>query len=261
MKHLVNGIEVACVRRSTDDTRSRRARGWLGFTLALGVSVLSSPASFAESDPSVPGGLPQQELATDEEIEAANALRIRQIKNLLTTWGTELELWKYGEDGHYINLTAHSNFMAAMYSPDAQLLPTVSPGAWKTPGGYNANCADHTIANYFGCKFLTKKPMLVDVNDEFVTFSPDLMMAMNQGRYTFEVEFVNRNGVKKRLNVAARYTFVYRKGARADWSDAKIIMHHSSGEPGLFPFPGDVNVDGFVDFRDVTMLLTHWRPS
>lgn len=192
----------------------------------------------------------------------APPMKADQIKALLTKWGVELEKWTYGPGQPHADDNAHANAMAALYTDDATLLPTVSSGVWKNLE-LVPNCNDPVpkiIANYFKCKFLNKEPRMIARSDEHVTFSPDLQLAANQGLYTFELKFINLLGQERRLQAKARFTFVYKKGNRDDWSDARIIMHHSSGEPGLFPFPGDVDGNGFVDFADITRLLALWRP-
>ncbi len=171
----------------------------------------------------------------------------QDIKNLLTKWGEELKKWPYGPLQPHAMIDDHANAMRALYTADARLLPTVSPGVWTNEAAFNPNCANKTIANYFGCTFLPKQPELMVVGSQFVVFSPDRKLAANHGTYIFKLNATNEQ-------VPARFTFVYKKGNLDDWSDAKIVMHHSSP----VPCTGDTDHNGVVNFADVTLLLSSW---
>lgn len=96
--------------------------------------------------------------------------------------------------------------VVACYAEDAILLPTVSA---KVRHNHNE------IRDYF-VHFLAKKPVGRIDEQNIRTFND---IAINSGCYTFTV---TENG--QRTDVAARFTFVYRKDVQG-W---QIIEHHSS---------------------------------
>jgi len=105
--------------------------------------------------------------------------------------------------------TADPDKVVACYAPDAILLPTVSAQV-------RHNHAE--IRDYF-VDFCAKSPQ-GRIDEANIRVFDDI--AINSGRYTFEL---TDNG--QRVDVAARFTFVYRK-IEAEWL---IIEHHSSVLP------------------------------
>jgi len=105
--------------------------------------------------------------------------------------------------------TANPDKVVACYAPDAILLPTVSAQV-------RHNHAE--IRDYF-VHFCAKSPQ-GRIDEANIRVFDDI--AINSGRYTFEL---TDNG--QRVDVAARFTFVYRK-IEAEWL---IIEHHSSVLP------------------------------
>lgn len=106
-------------------------------------------------------------------------------------------------------LTEDPDQVVACYAEDAILLPTVSAQVRH----------DHDeIRDYF-VHFLTKKPE-GRIDEQNIRIFNDI--AINSGRYTFAVTENDQ-----RADVAARFTFVYRKDAQG-W---QIIEHHSSVLP------------------------------
>lgn len=99
--------------------------------------------------------------------------------------------------------------VAALYAPDAILLPTVS-------NEVRHNHAE--IAEYFE-RFLLKRPE-GRLSESNVRIFGD--MAINSGTYVFTLTIA-----RKKVEVRARFTFVYRKYADG-W---QIIEHHSSVYP------------------------------
>ena len=106
-------------------------------------------------------------------------------------------------------LTGSPDNVVSCYAEDAILLPTVSAKV-------RHNHAE--IRDYF-VHFLAKEPV-GRIDEENIRIFDDV--AINSGLYTFEV---TDNG--QRVDVAARFTFVYRKNA-GEW---QIIEHHSSVLP------------------------------
>lgn len=106
-------------------------------------------------------------------------------------------------------LTGNPDKVVACYAEDAILLPTVSAKVRH----------DHEeIRDYF-VHFLAKKPD-GRIDEQNIRMFNDI--AINSGLYTFAV---TENDQRK--DVAARFTFVYRKNAQG-W---QIIEHHSSVLP------------------------------
>jgi uncharacterized protein (TIGR02246 family) len=96
--------------------------------------------------------------------------------------------------------------VVACYAADAILLPTISA---KVRHNHDE------IRDYFA-HFLSKKPLGEIIEQNFRVFDN---FAINSGLYTFSL---TEDGVN--ANVAARFTFVYRKHEDG-WL---IIEHHSS---------------------------------
>ena len=106
-------------------------------------------------------------------------------------------------------LTKDPDKVVACYAEDAILLPTVSAKVRH----------DHDeIRDYF-VHFLAKNPA-GRIDEQNIRIFNDI--AINSGLYTFAV---TENDQRK--DVAARFTFVYRKNAQG-W---QIIEHHSSVLP------------------------------
>ncbi len=106
-------------------------------------------------------------------------------------------------------LTEDPDRVVACYAEDAILLPTVSAKVRH----------DHDeIRDYF-VHFLSKKPE-GRIHEQNIRVFNDI--AINSGLYNFSV---TQDG--QRVDVAARFTFVYRKDADG-W---RIIEHHSSVLP------------------------------
>jgi uncharacterized protein (TIGR02246 family) len=106
-------------------------------------------------------------------------------------------------------LTEDPDQVVACYAEDAILLPTVSAQVRHN---------HDEIRDYF-VHFLAKKPT-GSIDEQNIRIFNDI--AINSGRYTFSVTEDNQQS-----NVAARFTFVYRKNAQG-W---QIIEHHSSVLP------------------------------
>ena len=106
-------------------------------------------------------------------------------------------------------LTEDPDQIVACYAEDAILLPTVSAQVRHN---------HEEIRDYF-VHFLTKKPE-GRIDEQNIRIFNDI--AINSGCYTFSVTENNQQ-----LDVAARFTFVYRKNAQG-W---QIIEHHSSVLP------------------------------
>jgi hypothetical protein len=145
----------------------------------------------------------------------------RDVSNQLVLWGTLLQSGQngYGDGKPFKSLEDHAKAMAALYSKDATLLPTVRDGVW-TQGGLL------TIENYFKEDFLKKKPVLfkVDVDNPRVLCKTH---GLNDGLYTFDLDELDGAGkVIGRKRVQARYTFAYSFGGAT-----RIIHHHSSLNP------------------------------
>jgi uncharacterized protein (TIGR02246 family) len=105
--------------------------------------------------------------------------------------------------------TADPDNVVACYATDAILLPTVSAQV-------RHNHAE--IRDYF-VHFCAKEPQ-GRIDEANIRIFDDI--AINSGRYTFEL---TDNG--RRVDVAARFSFVYRK-LESEWL---IIEHHSSVLP------------------------------
>ena len=106
-------------------------------------------------------------------------------------------------------LTEDPDKVVACYAEDAILLPTVSA---KVRHNHDE------IRDYF-VHFLAKKPV-GRIDEHNIRIFNDI--AINSGLYTFAVTENDQQA-----DVAARFTFVYRKDAQG-W---QIIEHHSSVLP------------------------------
>ena len=115
----------------------------------------------------------------------------------------QLERWNHAL------LTEDPDRVLACYAEDAILLPTLSAKLRHDPD---------EIRDYF-VHFLSQKPES-RIHEQNIRIFKDI--AINSGRYTFAV---TQDG--RRTDVAARFTFVYRKEAHG-W---RIIEHHSSVLP------------------------------
>ena len=100
--------------------------------------------------------------------------------------------------------------VAALYAPDATLLPTLSKEVRQSPDA---------IEDYF-TEFLKLSPKGTIVQQNIRIYDP---IAINSGVYSFRTKISG-----KAHDVAARFTFVYRR----EPSGWKIIEHHSSTMPG-----------------------------
>jgi len=185
--------------------------------------------------------------------------KIDNIKALLTKWKDELAKDLYIDDGHpagpYQNRAAHAAGMANLYTSDASLLPTMKDELHR-----QADPNKPSITAYF-IEFLKRQPRMGGPGNTHVGSMGGI--AYYQGMYTFTFH-ADKDG--ELLDVPeekeARFTFVYRKGHQPDWSDAKIVQHHSSEVPkrnGLECL-ADFNNDGIVDSKDLLMLLRWWGP-
>ena len=116
-----------------------------------------------------------------------------EISNQFVIWNKALQ-------------TGDPNDVVACYAEDAILLPTVSA---KVRHNHNE------IRDYF-VHFLAKQPHGT-ITEQNIRIYGDI--AINSGLYTFSL---TQDGVQ--ADVAARFTFVYRKQADG-WL---IIEHHSS---------------------------------
>lgn len=212
--------------------------------------------------------------------------RAEDIRALLTDWGDLLRQWQpgYADDNPWCdpsnypfpNAHEHAWEMARRYAQGnrgeiGSLLPTVKPGLFMGHG---------MIQTYF-VTFLKQKPKLVQpVVQDHVGFMGN--RAYHQGLYEFKL-YAKPNGDPWPADQAgieqddrgrfkrayARFTFVYKKGMQNNWSDSKIIMHHSSLEPSmnahLAKCPADHTgpdgtPDGKVDVVDLLFLLKNWGP-
>jgi len=107
--------------------------------------------------------------------------------------------------------TGDANKVAALYDEkDGILLPTVSPKVRHNR---------EEIADYFE-HFLAKNPV-GRIDESNIRIFGDI--AINSGLYTFELD----NGEGGRVDVGARFTFVYKK----DGDNWMILEHHSSVLP------------------------------
>ncbi len=106
--------------------------------------------------------------------------------------------------------------VAALYAPDAVLLPTVSNQVRTAPA---------EIEDYF-VQFLRKRPRGTIMQSNIRIFGD---LAIDSGVYSFAL--TTEEG---EIDMLCRYTFVYRRDAD-DW---RIIEHHSSFMPEYTPRPG-----------------------
>lgn len=121
----------------------------------------------------------------------------REIAQLFNVWNAALQ-------------TRDPKQVAALYAPDATLLPTLSREVCQTPDA---------IEDYFE-DFLKLSPKGSIIHQNVSLYDP---IAINSGVYTFETTISG-----KVHNMIGRFTFVYRK----DGEEWKIIEHHSSMMPG-----------------------------
>jgi uncharacterized protein (TIGR02246 family) len=120
----------------------------------------------------------------------------REISDQFVRWNQALQ-------------TGDPDRVVACYASDAVLLPTMSADARHN---------HEEIRDYF-VHFLSKEP-IGRIAEENIRLYGDT--AINSGLYTFSL---TEEGVRK--DVAARFTFVYRK-SRDGWL---IVEHHSSISP------------------------------
>ncbi|MGY6548116.1 MAG: SgcJ/EcaC family oxidoreductase [Roseinatronobacter sp.] len=121
----------------------------------------------------------------------------REIANLFNTWNAALQ-------------SGDAAQVAALYAPDAILLPTLSKEVRQSPDA---------IEDYFE-HFLKLQPRGAIISQNVSVYDP---IAINSGVYTFDTVI---DGVIHHM--LARFTFVYRKTADDGW---EIIEHHSSMMP------------------------------
>jgi len=107
-------------------------------------------------------------------------------------------------------LSGDAGKVAALYAPDAILLPTVSN---------KVRHSHEEIADYFA-HFLLSKPNGKILESNVRTFGD---LAINSGIYEFALSPEN----KPQTLIQARFTFAYRKTGE-DWL---IVEHHSSKMP------------------------------
>ncbi len=119
------------------------------------------------------------------------------ILSLFDQWNTAL-------------LSGNENNVAALYAPDAILLPTVSNKVRHNPA---------EIADYFA-HFLQSRPSGNIVESNVRVFGD---LAINSGIYEFALSPTG----KPESTIQARFTFVYRE-TEDGW---KIVEHHSSKMP------------------------------
>lgn len=101
--------------------------------------------------------------------------------------------------------------VAALYTPDNDFLPTLSPEFKRGQDGAEA---------YFK-HFLEKNPSGEIVEDNVQQLGSDALL--HSGMYNFTV-----GPAGSRQVVEARFTFVYKKNENGEW---KIAHHHSSLKP------------------------------
>lgn len=121
----------------------------------------------------------------------------REIAQLFNVWNAALQ-------------TGDPKKVAALYAPDATLLPTLSREVRQTPDA---------IEDYFE-DFLKLQPKGSIIHQNVSLYDP---IAINSGVYTFETKLSGQAH-----HMIGRFTFVYRK----DGDEWKIIEHHSSMMPG-----------------------------
>lgn len=149
-------------------------------------------------------GMPEQQQPSNED-----------VTHLFDTWNAALA-------------TLDPKKVAALYTKDAVLLPTLSNKVRTTPA---------EIEDYF-VSFLKKNPKGQIDTSELSVLSPTL--ATRAGLYTF---FTNVDGVEGK--VQARYSFLYRK-VGDKWL---IAQHHSSAMPEQ-PLPTEAEIHQlFVDWN------------
>lgn len=120
----------------------------------------------------------------------------REIAQLFHVWNAALQ-------------TRDPKQVAALYAPDATLLPTLSREVRQTPDA---------IEDYFE-DFLKLSPKGSIIHQNVSLYDP---IAINSGVYSFETSMHG-----KVHHMIGRFTFVYRK----DGDEWKIIEHHSSMMP------------------------------
>ena len=112
--------------------------------------------------------------------------------------------------------TGDPQTVAALYAPDAILLPTVSNKVRRSPA---------EIEDYF-VQFLKKRPRGT-IHQQNIRIFGDL--AIDSGVYAFDL--TTEDG---EVQVLCRYTYVYRR----DGDDWRIIEHQSSMMPEYVDRPG-----------------------
>ena len=161
---------------------------------ALSAVALAGPAAVSTAAASAHSEAATHQVATGR----ASAPKKARIAALFDRWNAAVE-------------TGDAEKVADLYSPDAVLLPTLSPEIRTTRAG---------IVDYFE-HFLAKHPSGEEIRS--VVKVLDARSAIDTGLYRFT--FHNTDGTTD--SVDARYTFVYEKRDGAWW----IINHHSSLVP------------------------------
>lgn len=128
----------------------------------------------------------------------ADADTTTEIAELFDTWNAALQ-------------SRNAKQVAALYAPDAVLLPTFSKVIRDTP---------EAILDYFE-EFLKSSPRGTIIHQKISVYDK---IAINSGVYEFSATVA---GVEQK--VLGRFTFVYRR----DDSGWKIIEHHSSVMPSF----------------------------
>ena len=170
--------------------------------VAAGLTVLVAVAIAGCSTSQTAQAPPQQPPAITQPLASPPASPSQdEIARLFDQWNAALA-------------TGDPEKVAALYAPNAVLLPTVS-------NQIRTNHAE--IVDYFA-HFLQSKPQ--GKIDRGIITVMDPQTAINTGIYTFTL---TQNGQPQ--HVQARYTFVYQK-QNGQWL---IINHHSSKMPEAAP--------------------------
>jgi hypothetical protein len=157
----------------------------------------------------------QMSFANDQQASRANVEQAEraQIKQAYTDWVKAVETAK-----------GNATQVAALYAPNAILLPTLSPEIKiKLSNDTSQELYDFTqadIREYF-IAFTKLKDIQATTEQLYTQIFNDV--AINTGLYTFE--YLDEQGNK--IDVPARFTFVYEK-IGDKWL---IINHHSSYLP------------------------------
>lgn len=135
-----------------------------------------------------------------EAATAAAEPTTAEVEALFDTWNRALA-------------TGDAETVAALYAPDAVLLPTLSAQVMDSP---------EEIRDYFEDTFLPNEPQ--GVVTESVVHVQDEDSAVRSGLYDFTVADAGTGGT---TTVPARFTFVYGE-VDGEWL---ILAHHSSVQP------------------------------